>query len=200
MGLALLLGMPLPLLPLQILWINLVTDGFPALGLAFERSDRRAMQRPPRPPETPLLDGAMIRDILWIGLLMGVVSLAAGGTWSAPAAEDEVRWRTMIFSVLTLSQLGNALALRSSTEPLWRLGVLSNPLLFVSVFATAALQLAVVYVPFLQRMFGTTPLGAKDMLLCPLLGAVVFVVLELRKVVRGSPRTTEAEPPLDHEG
>jgi P-type Ca2+ transporter type 2C len=107
-GIAMLLGMPLPLLPLQILWINLVTDGFPALGLAFEHSDHDSMSRPPRPPAAPLLSRRTIADILWIGVFMAVVSLAAGGTWTGPAEGDVDRWRTMVFSVLTLAQLGNA--------------------------------------------------------------------------------------------
>ncbi|MBX3443781.1 MAG: cation-translocating P-type ATPase [Planctomyces sp.] len=183
MILAILLGMPLPLLPIQILWINLVTDGFPALGLAFENTDRHAMRRPPRAVDAPLLDREMLIDILWIGLLMGIVSLAAGGSLS-PSAEDEARWRTMIFSVLTISQLGNALALRSSTEPLWRLGLWTNPLLLVSVVVTAGLQAAVVYVPFLQRTFGTVPLSLRDAILCPLLGLVVYVAVEGVKLWR----------------
>jgi Ca2+-transporting ATPase len=132
-------------------------------------------------------------DILWIGLLMGAVSLAAGGTWNAPHPADEARWRTMIFSVLTLSQLGNALALRSSTEPIWKLGLLTNPLLLVSIVATAALQLAVVHVPILQRTFGTTALDVRDMLVCPLLGAVVFLALELRKVLSRKADVSDGE-------
>ncbi|OAI52297.1 hypothetical protein AYO47_06360 [Planctomyces sp. SCGC AG-212-M04] len=186
MGIAIVLGMPLPLLPLQILWINLVTDGFPALGLAFERSDQGAMDRPPRPPKAPLLSRGTMIDILWIGLLMAVVSLAAGGTWRGPEEADVGRWRTMIFSVLTLAQLGNALALRSRTRTLWQIGVFTNPLLLSSVVVTAGLQLAVVYIPFLQRIFKTVPLSARDMILCPILGTVVYAVLEARKVIRSA--------------
>ncbi len=182
-GIAILLGMPLPLLPLQILWINLVTDGFPALGLAFERSDQHSMERPPRSPGAPLLSRRTIIDIAWIGLLMAVVSLAAGGTLTGPAPEDEDRWRTMIFSVLTLAQLGNALALRSRTQTLWQIGIFTNPLLLASIVATSALQLAVVYVPALQKVFRTVPLSIGDMLLCPALAAIVFVVLEVRKML-----------------
>jgi P-type Ca2+ transporter type 2C len=183
MFLALLLGMPLPLLPLQILWINLVTDGMPALGLAFERSDRDAMRRPPRSPRVPLLDRSMTIDILWIGLLMGMVSLAAGGVWPWQPIEDEARWRTRIFCVLTLTQLGNALALRSSTKPLWKLGFATNPLLLWSVVVTSLLQLAVVSVPFLQRTFKTTPLSLREFILCPVLAGVVYLILELRKLL-----------------
>ncbi|HVJ67550.1 MAG TPA: cation-transporting P-type ATPase, partial [Caulifigura sp.] len=182
MGIALLLGMPLPLLPLQILWINLVTDGFPALGLAFEHSDQNSMQRRPRPPQAPLLGRSTLIDIVWIGFLMGIVSVAAGETWN-PTPEDEGRWRTMIFSVLTLAQLGNALALRSRTKTLWQIGITTNPLLLASVVVTCALQFAVVSVPFLQKIFKTVDLSMRDMILCPILGAVVFLVLEVRKVL-----------------
>jgi len=197
MGIAIVLGLPLPLLPLQILWINLVTDGFPALGLAFERSEQGAMQRPPRRPEAPLLSRGLIFDLLWIGLLMAIVGLASGGTFRGPSQEDEARWRTMIFSVLTLTQLGHALALRSWRRTLWEIGPTTNPLLLISVLVTSALQLAVVYVPMLQKIFGTVPLSLTEALLCPVYGSVIFVALESRKLIRRRffPNTVhESEP------
>ncbi len=188
MGVALALGLPLPLLPLQILWINLVTDGFPALGLAFERSEHGAMERPPRPPKAPLLGKGLIFDLLWIGLLMAIVAVAAGayitGSIGSPKPEDEARWRTMIFSVLTITQLGHALALRSWRQTLWEIGPMSNPLLLISVVVTSGLQLAVVYVPALQKVFGTVPLTLSEALLCPIFGSVIFFALEARKLVR----------------
>jgi len=188
MGVALALGLPLPLLPLQILWINLVTDGFPALGLAFERSEQGAMEKPPRPPKAPLLGKGLIFDLLWIGLLMAIVAVAAGafitGSIGSPTPEDEARWRTMIFSVLTITQLGHALALRSWRRTLWEIGPATNPLLLISVVVTSALQLAVVYVPAFQKVFGTVPLTFTEALLCPIFGSVIFVALEARKLIR----------------
>ncbi|QDT52443.1 Calcium-transporting ATPase 1 [Caulifigura coniformis] len=188
MGVAIALGLPLPLLPLQILWINLVTDGFPALGLAFERSDHDSMNHPPRHPKAPLLGRGLIIDLLWIGFVMAIVSVAAGavitGSLAAPRPEDESRWRTMIFSVLTLTQLGHALALRSWRQTLWEVGLTTNRLLLVSVVVTSALQLAVVYIPALQKIFNTVPLSLTEALLCPVFGSVIFIALEARKLIR----------------
>ncbi|MCA9220828.1 MAG: cation-translocating P-type ATPase, partial [Planctomycetales bacterium] len=121
-----LFGMPLPLLPLQILWINLVTDGLPGLALAVEPAERGTMNRPPHPPREHIFDRRMAVDIVWIGLLMGVVSLAMGYFQWQTDAESTRQWRTLVFTVLTLSQMGNALAIRTSTDSLFRVGLLSN--------------------------------------------------------------------------
>jgi len=117
-----LLGMPLLLLPLQILWINLVTDGLPGLALASEKSERGTMQRPPYPPKENIFSRGMAKDIAWIGFLMGIIPLLLRyvfGSWGA--ATDE-HWRTIIFTVLTLAQMGNALASRSEHDSLFRIG------------------------------------------------------------------------------
>ena len=121
-----LMGMPLPLLPLQILWINLVTDGLPGLALAIEKAERNTMQRPPYPPEQHIFDRSMVRDIFWIGLLMGIVSLMLGYWYWASGSSVEAHWRTIIFTVLTFAQMGNALAIRSSHDSLFRIGIFSN--------------------------------------------------------------------------
>jgi Ca2+-transporting ATPase len=158
------------------------------------------MQRLPRHPKAPLLSRGLIFDLLWIGLVMAVVSVAAGsvvtGSIGGPKPEDEARWRTMIFSVLTLTQLGHALALRSWRQTLWEIGPATNPLLLISVVVTSALQLAVVYVPFLQKVFDTVPLSLTEALLCPLFGSVIFIVLEARKLIR---RRFYPNTKLDHE-
>ncbi|MGB5054025.1 MAG: cation-translocating P-type ATPase, partial [Nitrospirales bacterium] len=106
-------GLPIPLLPIQILWINLVTDGLPGLALAMEPEERNIMQRPPRPPNESIFAGGLWQHILWVGLLMGGVSLATE-MWAYEA--DLGQWQTMVFTVLTLSQMGNVLAIRSEQE------------------------------------------------------------------------------------
>ena len=178
-----LLGMPLPLLPLQILWINLVTDGLPGLALAIEKAERDTMQRPPYPPQERIFDRAMVRDIAWIGLLMGVVSLALGyWTWRAePDAREH--WGTMVFTVLTLTQLGNALAIRSSHDSLFRIGVFSNLPLVGSLALTFGLQMAVVYWPPLQKVFKTTALGGGELVACLALSSIVFWAVEVQKAI-----------------
>ncbi len=121
------IGMPLPLTSLQILWVNLVTDGLPGLALAIEPAERQVMQRPPYSPKENIFGRGMARDILWIGLLMGLVSLGAGYLYYRmyPDAAPEL-WRTVTFTTLTLAQMGNALATRSDRDTLWQIGLFSN--------------------------------------------------------------------------
>jgi Ca2+-transporting ATPase len=172
------LGMPLPLLPLQILWVNLVTDGLPGLALTIEPAESGIMRRPPYPPQESIFGRGMGRDILWVGLLMGLVCLGLGfWAWQT----DRVAWQTMVFTTLTLSQMGNALAIRSERDSLFSIGLLSNKALAGAVLLTFVLQMAVVYLPFLQGLFKTDPLSLIELVICLLLSMVVFWGLELEK-------------------
>ncbi|MCA9132566.1 MAG: cation transporting ATPase C-terminal domain-containing protein, partial [Planctomycetales bacterium] len=176
-----LLGMPLPLLPLQILWINLVTDGLPGLALAFENAERNTMRRPPFPQQQHILSGGLGRDIVWIGFLMGLCSLAMG-YWDWKTGHSQAsHWRTMIFTTLTLSQMGYVMALRSQRDSLFTIGVFSNPLLVLSVGVTFALQMAVIYLPALQGIFHTTALTAAELGGCIVLSGAVFWIVEGQK-------------------
>ncbi len=175
------LGLPIPLLPIHILWINLVTDGLPGLALGQERAERDLMRRPPRPPAEGIFAHGMWQHMLWVGLLMGGVCLAVQA-WAM--ASGSPAWQTMVFTVLTLSQLGHALAVRSERESLWALGLASNPGLLGAVLLTLALQFALIYLPPLQAVFHTTALSAAELLLCLVLSCVVFVAVELEKAVR----------------
>jgi Ca2+-transporting ATPase len=169
--------MPLPLLPLQILWINLVTDGLPGLALSVEPPERDTMRRPPYHPQESIFGRGLGRHVVWVGLLMGLVSLGMGYlTWQA----GWENWQTMVFTTLTLSQMGHALAVRSR-ESLFKVGLLSNGALLGAVLLTFALQMAVVYVPFLQNLFKTDPLSASELLLSLVLSTVVFWGVELEK-------------------
>jgi Ca2+-transporting ATPase len=172
------LGMPLPLLPLQILWINLVTDGLPGLALTIEPPEENTMRRPPYDPQESLFGRGMGRQILWIGLLMGLVSLGMG-FWAWQTGRKD--WQTMLFTTITLSQMGNALAIRSERESLFQIGLLSNKAMLGAVLLTFILQMAVVYVPFLQELFNTVSLPLTDLVISLGLSAVVFVAVELEK-------------------
>ncbi|MGD9851176.1 MAG: cation-translocating P-type ATPase [Nitrospirales bacterium] len=174
-------GLPIPLLPIQILWINLVTDGLPGLALAMEPEERNIMQRPPRPPNESIFAGGLWQHILWVGLLMGGVSIATE-MWAYQA--DLGQWQTMVFTVLTLSQMGHVLAIRSEQESCIQRGPLSNPLLLGAVLLTFALQMATVYVPFLNPIFHTMPLTINQLGLCLILSTIVFFAVELEKWVR----------------
>ncbi|HEY6109112.1 MAG TPA: HAD-IC family P-type ATPase, partial [Gemmatimonadales bacterium] len=174
------LGIPIPLLPIQILWVNLVTDGLPGLALAAERAEGRVMARPPRPPSESLFAHGLWQHVVWVGLLMGSVTL---GTmlWGAHAG---YHWRSMTFSVLALSQMGHVLAIRSEDVSLFRLGLWSNPPLLGAVAVTLVLQLAILYVPGLNTVFGTQPLTGFELLVTLALSSVVFVAVEIEKWVK----------------
>lgn len=172
------LGMPLALLPIQILWMNLVTDGLPALALGVEPAEKNTMQRPPYPPSESIFSRGMGWDIIWTGLVMGFISLGVGyGYWLA----DRANWQTMVFTVLTLSQMALALATRSEHDSLFRIGWLSNKAMLGAVSLTLVLQLAVVYLPFLQPIFETTALSIEDLLLGLGLSTLPFWSIELKK-------------------
>ena len=182
MLLAPLFGMPLPLLPLQILWINLVTDGLPGLALAMEPSERDTMRRPPYPPNENIFARGMASHILWIGLLMGLVSLGVG-YWLWTSGPDNPYWRTMVFTTITLSQMGHALAIRSSRYSLFQIGLMSNKPLLGAVLLTFVLQLALIYMPFLQTVFETVSLPLPYLLLSLILSSLVFIVIEIYKAI-----------------
>jgi Ca2+-transporting ATPase len=171
-------GTPLPLLPLQLLWLNLLTDGLLGLGLGVERAERDVMHRPPQSPKAGIFAGGMWQHIAWTGILIGVVSLGIGiGYWRAGHAE----WQTMIFTTLAFAQVGQALAVRSAHDSLFRIGVFSNRLLASLAVAVVVLQLAVLTWAPLRDLFGTEPLGATDFAVCAGVGVFVFGVLEAEK-------------------
>ena len=179
--LAPLMGLPIPLLPIHILWVNLVTDGLPGLALAAEPAEHGVMQRPPRPPAESLFADGLWQHILGVGLLIGCLCLALQA-WALEHAG--AHWQTMVFTVLTLSQMAHVLAIRSETESLWRLGLGTNKALLGAVALTFALQMATIYVPFLNPVFKTQPLTASELGLCLAAAAVVFVVVEIEKAWR----------------
>ena len=176
-----LLGLPIPLLPIHILWINLVTDGVPGLALTAEPGERDLMRRPPRHPQESIFAHGLGTHIVWVGLLMGAVTIA---TQAAFVNVDDAAWRTMVFTVLALSQMGHVLAIRSERTSVFRQGLLSNRPLLVAVVATLALQLATVYVPFLNPVFETRPLGATELAITLALSSVVFVAVEIEKAIK----------------
>ena len=174
------LGLPLPLLPLQILWINLVTDGVPGLALTVEPGEPDVMKRPPVKPNENIFARGLGVDILWIGILMGFISLAAG-LWGWLTGSEA--WQTMIFTTLTLAQMGNAMALRSNRESLFQIGVFSNPMMLGAVLVTFLLQLALIYIPFFQTIFDTKALTATELAISLLLSLIVFIAVEIKKAL-----------------
>ncbi|WP_455241540.1 cation-translocating P-type ATPase, partial [Petrachloros mirabilis] len=177
------LGLPIPLLPIHILWVNLVTDGLPGLALAVEPEEKGIMQRPPRPPNESIFSHGMWQDIIWIGLLMGGVSIFTQA-WAYHTGH--AHWQTMVFTVLTLSQMGNVLAVRSERASFFQLGVWTNRPMVGAVLLTFLLQMATIYVPALNPIFKTEPLDVEELVICLALSTVVFVAVEIEKwLIRG---------------
>jgi Ca2+-transporting ATPase len=176
------IGMPLPLLPLQILWINLVTDGLPGLALAEEKGERDIMKQPPFRPKESIFSRGVGSQIIWIGVLMGLVSLGVGYLYWRN--DPDGPWQTMVFTTLVLAQMGNALATRSNRDSLFKIGLFSNKLMVASVLITFLLQLALIYIPFMQRVFSTEALSVRDLVISLLASTVVFAVIEIYKWIR----------------
>ncbi|MEO0079274.1 MAG: cation-translocating P-type ATPase, partial [candidate division WOR-3 bacterium] len=175
------LGMPFPLMPLQILWVNLVTDGLPGLALGVEPPERDVMRRPPRLPNESIFAHGMAFNIIWSGLLMAAVSVAMGyWAWR----RGDAGWRTMVFTTLTMTQLCQSLALRSQTDSVFTLGIGTNRALLGTFFLTLVMQLMVIYLPFLQRVFHTTALSLADLAISLILSTTVFWAVELEKFIR----------------
>jgi Ca2+-transporting ATPase len=176
-----LFGMPLPLLPLQILWVNLVTDGLPGLALAAEPSENGTMQRRPLPPEEPIFNRRMLSDLIWIGVLICIASLGTGFLVSDPVARTD-HWRTIVFTVLTLTQMANVFACRSERPILNSGRIFTNGWLWAAVASTFLLQLAVIWWPPMQAIFHTASLTPVDFAWCLLASLLVLGLIESFKL------------------
>ena len=174
------LGLPVALLPIHILWINLVTDGLPAICLSFEKADTDIMRRPPRPPQESIFGGGRGLHMIWVGLFMAAVALAV----QAWAIARGLHWQTIVFNVVCLSQMGHVLAVRSSAHSLFSIGLFSNRPLLGAVALAFALQFAVTYIPALQSVFRTQALGLEEFILVSVASSMVFFAVEIQKFLR----------------
>ncbi|MGD8324654.1 MAG: cation-translocating P-type ATPase, partial [Gammaproteobacteria bacterium] len=181
--LALLIGLPVPLLPIHILWINLVTDGLPGLAYSAEPAESDVMRRPPRTPTEGIFARGMWQHMLTIGLMIGALAIVTA-VWADTSALRQ--WQTMVFTTLVIAQLSQALALRSESQTLASLGIFSNPYMIGTIAATLIVQLLVVYLPAFNRFLHTEPLPLADLALCLGLGLVVLPVIEIHKLIRRS--------------
>jgi Ca2+-transporting ATPase len=179
--LAPLAGLPIPLLPIHLLWINLVTDGLPALALSAEPAEGDVMKRPPRHPKESIFSHGLGAHAIWVGLLMAGIVLYVQA-WSIET--EHAHWQTMVFTVLCLTQLGHVLAIRSEKESLFTIGIFSNKYLLGAVVLTFVLQMATVYVPILNPIFKTEPLTVNELMLTLALSSVVFFAVEVEKLIR----------------
>jgi Ca2+-transporting ATPase len=188
---AIVVGLPLPLAALQILWLNLVTDVFPALALALEPSDPDAMRQPPRPPKEPLLTRAYVTTIVWQGVVLAGATLAAFVValgWYGHG-EGLARAGTIAFATLALTQVAHTFDARSLRGSAFAPGYRGNRWLWGAVAVCVGLQLLAVYLPGLQRVLGTVPLTARDW---ALVGPLALLPVAVTEVVKGVGRRAEA--------
>lgn len=176
-----LLGLPIPLLPIHILWINLVTDGLPGIALATEPAEKDIMKRPPRKPEESLFAGGMLYQIGFTGLVLAAGALAAQ-YWAAAHGYSEREQQTLVFTVLCFSQLANALSVRSVYRAIFSVKLFANPLLIGSVLLTILLQVGLVYIPALHPVFKTVALDFSLLMEIIIIPVACLVLIELIKL------------------
>ena len=175
-----LIGMPVALLPIHILWINLVSDGLPAISLSFEKAEKDIMKRPPRPPQQTVFADGRGFHIIWVGILMAGIALSLQG-W---AIRNNLHWQTMVFNFLCLSQMCHVLAIRSEKQSFFSMGLFSNKLLIGSVLLTLLLQAAITYIPFFQSVFKTEALTLNEFLIVGVASILIFVAVEVEKFIK----------------
>lgn len=172
------LGKPLPLLPLQLLWLNLLTDGLLGLGMGVENAEPDTMKRKPYSPTESVFSRGAGAQTVWVGVMIGALGLGLGSWYFFT---DRAEWQTMIFTSLAFMQVFQALASRSATESLFKMRLMSNPLLAGMALLVLGLQLAVLYIPVLSGFFEVIPLSIYDLSIAAGTGVIVFVVMELEK-------------------
>ncbi len=168
-----------PLSPLQILWMNLVTDGLPALALALEPAEEGAMKRPPIDPQESIFARGLGAYMIRVGIIFALTTIAM----MLIIKPYFLTWKTMVFTTLCVSQMGHALAVRSSSKFVFQMNPTTNPYLYWAVGLTVALQLALIYIPFLRAFFDTEALSSTELLICFGFSALVLVWVELEKLI-----------------
>jgi P-type Ca2+ transporter type 2C len=174
------LGFAIPLLPIHILWINLVTDGLPGLALVAEPAEPDVMTRKPKPPQENLFAGGLIARIVLSGILLTIASIVVQ-YWAVKQGYDVKSQQTMVFTTLCFVQLGNALSVRSAHRFMFSKGFFANKGMWGAIVGTVALQLLIVQVPFLQSIFKTAGLGWNATFAILIATFVCIICIELLK-------------------
>ncbi|MBI5932573.1 MAG: cation-translocating P-type ATPase [Chloroflexi bacterium] len=174
------LGKPIPLLPLQLLWLNLLTDGLLGLGIGVENAESDTMKRAPYSPKEGVFSRGAGVQVVWVGALIGALALGLGAWYYFTGREQ---WQTMVFTSLAFMQVFQALASRSAKDSLFKIRLMSNPLLVAMALTVVVLQLVVLYIPFLSNFFNVVPLSLCDLSIAAGSGVVVFGVMEMAKRV-----------------
>ncbi|HIK12949.1 MAG TPA: cation-translocating P-type ATPase [Oscillatoriaceae cyanobacterium M33_DOE_052] len=176
-----------PLIPLQILWMNLVTDGFPALALAVEPSTNDVMQQPPQNPRQSIFAGGMGYYTIRIGIVFAIINITLmlwgyHHTHSENYAGDPDAWKTMVFTSLCVAQMGHALAVRSKNRLIAEMNLFSNPSLLAAAVITVIVQIAMIYITPVREFFGMQLLNTTELLVVLGFSSLLFVWVDLEKL------------------
>lgn len=174
-----LIGLPVALLPMHILWINLVSDGVPAIALSFEKAEKGVMNRPPRPPQQSVFADGRGLHMLWVGMLMAGIALCLQA-WSI---RNELHWQTMVFNFLCLAQFAHVLAIRSGKDSFFQVGLFSNKLMIIGILISLGLQAVITFVPFFQPIFETEALTVSEFIIVGACASLVFFAVEIEKLI-----------------
>jgi magnesium-transporting ATPase (P-type) len=176
-------GLPIPLLPAQLLWLNLVTNGIQDVALALERAEPDVMQRRPRSSRERIFDRIMVERTLLAGAVLGLVGLAGWQVWLAGGRSvDEARnLMVQLFVFFEIFHIGNA---RSERISLFRLSPLRNPILLAGTLSALGVHVAAMYTPFFQRLLGISPLAPAEWLVLGAMAATVPALMESHKLWR----------------
>lgn len=183
---ATMIGLASPFVAKQLLWVNLVTDSFPALALGVEPVEKGIMQQKPRNAKKSIFSGRLLVDIIWQGVMIGALALSAyliGLYVFDRAGSGHIHASTMAFAVLAFSQLFHAFNIRS-TESIFKMGILSNKSMVWAFIISAALQFVVMLVPPIQKVFEVAPLSAKEWLIVAILSITPVIICEIVKLFR----------------
>jgi Ca2+-transporting ATPase len=174
-----LVGLPAPLLPLQLLWLNLLTDGLLGVGLGLEPAEQNVMKRKPIAPNAGIFSGGVGGQVIRFGVLIGAISLGLGAWYYFTGHKD---WQTVMFTTLAFAQVWQAIGIRSGNDSIFKVGLFSNKPLLGLALVVAAAQLAAIYIPALQDYLKTDALALSDLLLSIGAGALVLVYAEIEKL------------------
>ena len=177
------INLPIPLLPIHILWINMLTDGLPGLAMTNETAEDDILHRPPRKSDESIFAGGMSFHIVWVGILIAILTIGTQ-VWATNIHNEN--WQTMTFSVLVFSQMAHALAIRSDYKSFFQQNFFGNNQLNFAVILTITLQVAVIYLPFFQNIFGTHSLSLLELTICFGVSSIVLWCVELEKLIKRS--------------
>lgn len=168
---------PIALLPLQLLWLNLMTDGLLGLSIGVEKAEKNVMARPPIPPSADIFSGGAQWHVIWIGAVMTILTLIVGFSYYSNGMDQ---WQTMMFTLLAVLQIFQALGTRSSSEHIWKIGFFSNPVMIGITGVVLGLQILLIHSP-IGGYLGLKLLSLSDWLICLILGVILFLFVELEK-------------------